>query len=74
MLAGTITIVENVTKEKLEKLRDEMGREVQQVFDAMTHGKDTSGQYGLTRVKVEFIEAILTAFTEFVPRMKPLLS
>jgi len=72
MISGVITIHRNVTTEKLETLRDEMAQEVAKVFEAMVHGQDFQSQYGLTRVNLAFLEAMLSVYTKYVPTFLPL--
>jgi len=65
LLEGILSIIDNVTEEKLYEIYTTFELEVESVFEGMVIGKDKNGRYGLSRVNVPFLGSILNVFIKY---------
>lgn len=69
-IAQTICdIVDNVSQDMLDELYSAYADCAREVINALVHGKDKSGLYGLKRVDPSFLGDTLKIFTAYKPQI-----
>jgi len=69
MMQGCLDIIQNISGEKLKREYDSLNTQVELVFTNMVSGKDTLARYGLNRVDLQFLMAVLALFKEFEKKL-----